>query len=94
MPDYVRTDWLIDAGFSGEDLKRTAQEIEKARKDRRTSITKSDFRDKTDVLTENVKRTFGRVIFRKQRSDVLYQEWKEKGGKTASGLKEARRASL
>ncbi len=90
VPDYIRTDWLIDAGFSGDDLKRTVQEIEQARKDRKASITKSDFRDKTDVLTENVKRKFGRVIGRRPKSDSLYQEWKEQGGKTAG----RRRASM
>ena len=93
VPDYIRTDWLIDAGFSGADLQRTVQEIEQAKKDRKVSITKSDFRDKTDVLTENVKRKFGRVIGRRQRTDSLYQQWKEKGEKTTRREEEGGRRS-
>lgn len=82
VPDHVREDWLIEAGFSGTDLQRSVKEIEQLKKSRRSSITKSDFRDKTDVITENVKRKFGRVIGMRPRSDSLYQQWKESGEKS------------
>lgn len=78
VPDHVRMEWLIGAGFSGSELKKAVDSIEQDRKDRRTSITKSDFQDKADVLAENVKRKFGRVLGRRQRSDTLYKEWKQK----------------
>ena len=78
MPDHVRMEWLIGAGFSGSELKEALDSIEQDKKDRRTSITKSDFQDKADVLAENVKRKFGRVLGRRQRTDTLYKEWKQK----------------
>ena len=94
VPDHVREDWLIDAGFTCTDLERSVKEIEQLKKDRRSSITKSDFRDKTDVITENVKRKFGRVIWRRPKSDSLYQQWKESGGKSKEPLREQRRNSM
>mmetsp|Transcript_17104 Transcript_17104/g.25780 ORF Transcript_17104/g.25780 Transcript_17104/m.25780 type:complete len:168 (+) Transcript_17104:269-772(+) len=94
VPDFVREEWLIDAGFSGFDLQRTVKDIEEAKKARMSSITKSDFRDKTDVIAENVKRKFGRVLMRRPRSDTLYQQWKEKGDKTLKREASRRRGTM
>ena len=93
VPDHVREDWLIDAGFSCTDLERSVKEIEQLKKHRRSSITKSDFRDKTDVVTENVMRKFKKAIGRRPRSDSLYQQWKESGEKSKDTLRVQRRHS-
>jgi len=88
VPDHVRVDWLMDAGFTGSELRRVIDAIEQDKKDRRSSICKSDFQDKADVIAENVKRKFERVVGRRPKSNALYKQWSK------SGEKQERRSSV
>ena len=75
VPESVRTDWVLDAGYSPAQVSEVVDAIQKEKKQRRSSLEKSSLHDKADVVTENVRRRLARAVGKREKSDVLYMEW-------------------
>lgn len=75
VPQEVRTDWLIDAGYSVTQVRDVVHTIKKEKQEWMSSVNKSNLQDKADDMTEKVKRRLARLGGRRERTDVLYTQW-------------------
>lgn len=76
VPEDVRTDWLIDAGYSNTQVSDAVCSIQKERQSWKSSIVKSSLHDKADVMAESVKRRIGRLSGKREKSNVMYTQWR------------------
>ena len=75
VPPCVRTEWLLEAGFSPLQVHEAIQDIQKEQQRRRSSIVKSPLQDKADVVAEQMKRKLERVVGKRSKSGTLYKQW-------------------
>ncbi|KAL7541358.1 hypothetical protein ACHAXR_011318 [Thalassiosira sp. AJA248-18] len=75
IPASVRAEWLLDAGYSVSHVHEVIQDVEAAKRRRRSSIVKSSFQDKAEVVAETMKRKLGRATGKRERSNTLYKQW-------------------
>ncbi len=76
VPEDIRRAWLIDAGYSGSEMQSVINVIAQDKKQRRSSIDKSDLQDKAEAFAEIAKRKLVRAVGRRPSSGALYKEWK------------------
>ena len=73
VPASVRTEWLLDAGFSPLQIHEVIQDIQKEQHRQRLSIDKSRLQDKAAIVAESMKRTLERAIGKRGKSDNPYK---------------------
>ena len=78
VPQDVRTDWLIQSGYSSTEVWNTVLAIQKEKQKRRSSVTTiNPMHDKASVVSENIRRRLQRAVGKREKSDNLYMKWKE-----------------
>ncbi|KAL7503285.1 hypothetical protein ACHAXN_001095 [Cyclotella atomus] len=65
VPASIRTEWLLDAGYTMHTIHEASQAITDARRKRLAGTTKTQLRDKADDFAENLKKTVDWVIGKK-----------------------------
>lgn len=77
VPQEVRTDWLIQSGYSSTEVWNTVLAIQKEKQKRMSSVTINPMHDKASVVSENIRRRLQRAVGKREKSDNLYMKWKE-----------------
>jgi len=75
VPEEVRMDWVLDAGYSPDQVREVVGAIEKERRELMSSVVKSRLQDKADVVAEGVKKRLARAVGKREKSDALYTKW-------------------
>mmetsp|Transcript_35007 Transcript_35007/g.73847 ORF Transcript_35007/g.73847 Transcript_35007/m.73847 type:complete len:199 (-) Transcript_35007:227-823(-) len=76
VPEDIRTDWVLDAGYSEAQVQEVVDAIDISKKEWRSSIEKSSLHDKVDGVTEGMKRRWARAVGKREKSNILYTKWK------------------
>eukprot|EP00581_Thalassiosira_minuscula_P007182 CAMPEP_0183706424 /NCGR_PEP_ID=MMETSP0737-20130205/3264_1 /TAXON_ID=385413 /ORGANISM="Thalassiosira miniscula, Strain CCMP1093" /LENGTH=196 /DNA_ID=CAMNT_0025933837 /DNA_START=368 /DNA_END=958 /DNA_ORIENTATION=- len=94
VPEDVRTDWVLDAGYTLSQVREVLMSIQKEKRERRTSIEKSMLQDKADVVAESFRRRVARAVGKREKSDALYTKWKSSSDLSLQGPEVVRKLSL
>lgn len=73
-PESIRTEWLLDAGYSITHVQQAVNSIKKEQEAQRTSLMKSRFHDKADFMAENFRNSLARLRGKKVKNDVPFAE--------------------